>query len=135
MKISPNFAASCPSFFPFSPDIDPYNFKLKTNLILVVLRIKLIVFHFWRACNSRTDSWMTSHIGVDLKIPSDLSGVTAANYEWPRADGNYKSAVGAACDSLRDVIRDLGFAGMWADRADIKDGVSYVNGLRDSPRA
>ena len=28
-------------------------------------------------------------------------------------------------------IRDLGFAGMWADRADIKDGVSYVNGLRD----
>jgi predicted DNA-binding antitoxin AbrB/MazE fold protein len=32
-------------------------------------------------------------------------------------------------------IRDLGFAGMWADRADIKDGVSYVNGLRDSPRA
>ena len=32
-------------------------------------------------------------------------------------------------------IRDLGFAGMWADRADIKDGVSYVNSLRDSPRA
>ena len=28
-------------------------------------------------------------------------------------------------------IRDLGFAGMWADRADIKDGVSYVNDLRD----
>jgi predicted DNA-binding antitoxin AbrB/MazE fold protein len=32
-------------------------------------------------------------------------------------------------------IRELGFAGMWADRADIKDGVSYLNGLRDSPRA
>jgi predicted DNA-binding antitoxin AbrB/MazE fold protein len=32
-------------------------------------------------------------------------------------------------------IRDLGFAGMWADRADIKDGVSYVNRLRDSPRS
>jgi predicted DNA-binding antitoxin AbrB/MazE fold protein len=32
-------------------------------------------------------------------------------------------------------IRELGFAGMWADRADIKDGVSYVNSLRDSPRA
>ena len=29
-------------------------------------------------------------------------------------------------------IRELGFAGMWADRADIKDGVSYVNTLRDS---
>jgi hypothetical protein len=31
-------------------------------------------------------------------------------------------------------IRELGFAGMWADRADIKDGVSYVNSLRDRPR-
>ena len=28
-------------------------------------------------------------------------------------------------------IRELGFAGMWADRADIKDSVSYVNSLRD----
>ena len=31
-------------------------------------------------------------------------------------------------------IRDLGFAGMWADRDDITDGVSYVNRLRDHPR-
>ena len=31
-------------------------------------------------------------------------------------------------------IRELGFAGMWANRADIKDGVSYVNTLRDNPR-
>ncbi len=27
-------------------------------------------------------------------------------------------------------IRELGFVGMWADRDDIKDGVSYVNRLR-----
>jgi predicted DNA-binding antitoxin AbrB/MazE fold protein len=31
-------------------------------------------------------------------------------------------------------IRGLGFVGMWANRADIKDGVSYVNTLRDRPR-
>ena len=31
-------------------------------------------------------------------------------------------------------IRNLGFTGMWADRDDITDGVSYVNRLRDSPR-
>jgi predicted DNA-binding antitoxin AbrB/MazE fold protein len=31
-------------------------------------------------------------------------------------------------------IRELGFVGMWADREDIKDGVSYVNGLRDQTR-
>lgn len=31
-------------------------------------------------------------------------------------------------------IRELGFVGMWADRDDIPDGVSYVNNLRDNPR-
>ena len=31
-------------------------------------------------------------------------------------------------------IRELGFAGMWSDRDDIKDGVSYVNRLRDQSR-
>ena len=31
-------------------------------------------------------------------------------------------------------IRELGFAGMWADRDDIKDGVSYVNSLRNETR-
>ena len=58
----------------------------------------------------RARTFLVHQSGVNLKIPSDLSGVTAASYEWPRADGNHKSAVGAACDSLRDVIRDLGFA-------------------------
>ena len=28
-------------------------------------------------------------------------------------------------------IRELGFAGMWANRADIKDGVSYVKKFRN----
>lgn len=32
-------------------------------------------------------------------------------------------------------IRELGFVGMWADRDDIADGVSYVNNLRDNPRS
>ena len=32
-------------------------------------------------------------------------------------------------------IRDLGFAGMWAHRDDITDGVTYVNRLRDKPRS
>jgi hypothetical protein len=58
----------------------------------------------------RARTFLVHQSGVDLKIPSDLSGVTAAVYEWPREDCNYQSAVGAACDSLRDVIRDLGFS-------------------------
>jgi hypothetical protein len=31
-------------------------------------------------------------------------------------------------------IREIGFAGMWADRDDITGGVTYVNRLRDNPR-
>jgi hypothetical protein len=45
----------------------------------------------------------------DLKLPSDLAGLTTAAYDWPRADGNFQAAVGAACDSIRGMIRSLGF--------------------------
>ncbi len=34
----------------------------------------------------------------------------------------------------RRSIKDLPFYGMWADRDDIIDGVSYVDRLRDNPR-
>ena len=34
----------------------------------------------------------------------------------------------------RRSIKDLPFYGMWAERDDITDGVSYVNKLRDNPR-
>jgi CAP12/Pycsar effector protein, TIR domain len=43
-----------------------------------------------------------------LKIPSDLSGVAMAQYHWPRADNNYRGAVAAACDKIRDQIRTRG---------------------------
>lgn len=35
---------------------------------------------------------------------------------------------------IRRSLRDLGFTGMWADRDDIVDGVSYVDRLRDNAR-
>ncbi len=34
----------------------------------------------------------------------------------------------------RRSIKDLPFYGMWADRDDITDGLSYVNALRSNPR-
>ena len=36
--------------------------------------------------------------------------------------------------SNRPSIKDLPFYGMWADRDDIIDGVSYVDTLRNNPR-
>ena len=34
----------------------------------------------------------------------------------------------------RPSIKDLAFYGIWKDRADIGDGVDFVNKLRDNPR-
>jgi CAP12/Pycsar effector protein, TIR domain len=45
---------------------------------------------------------------TNLKMPSDLSGLVTATYEWPRKDGNHRAAVGAACDGIRKIVRDLG---------------------------
>ena len=44
----------------------------------------------------------------DVKLPSDLAGVTAALYDWPRSDNDKRAAVGPACDELRRAIRSLG---------------------------
>jgi predicted DNA-binding antitoxin AbrB/MazE fold protein len=35
----------------------------------------------------------------------------------------------------RPSLRELGIAGMWADRDDIGDGIEYENRLRDHPRS
>jgi hypothetical protein len=48
--------------------------------------------------------------GDQIKIPSDLAGLTTAMYDWPRADGNHLAAVGPACDNIRKMIRTLGFS-------------------------
>jgi hypothetical protein len=36
--------------------------------------------------------------------------------------------------SKRRSIKELPFYGLWADRDDIVDGVSYVDNLRNNPR-
>ena len=47
---------------------------------------------------------------ADLRLPTDLSGVTTALYDWPRNDKNHKAAVGPASDTIRDAIRQLGLS-------------------------
>jgi predicted nucleotide-binding protein len=71
----------------------------------VIFELGLFMGHLGR---SRT--FIMYQENAQLKIPTDLSGVTMATYEWPRVDQSHKSAVGPACDSIREVIRDLGFS-------------------------
>ncbi|MEL6896231.1 MAG: TIR domain-containing protein, partial [Planctomycetota bacterium] len=44
---------------------------------------------------------------ADLKLPSDLAGVTAATYQ-PHADGNLQAALGAATTQIQNAINAAG---------------------------
>jgi predicted nucleotide-binding protein with TIR-like domain len=48
------------------------------------------------------------HQAGAVRIPTDLSGMAAATYDWPRADNNHQAAIAAACDMIRNAIRGLG---------------------------
>jgi hypothetical protein len=49
-------------------------------------------------------------LNSDVKIPSDLAGVTTARFEWTRDANAQMRAVAPACDSIRRAIRNLGLA-------------------------
>ena len=66
--------------------------------------------------------------GDGVKIPSDLAGLTTAPYDWPRGDRNHKAAVGPACDSIREMIRSLGFS-----EARVSTQVRAVQDLNRAP--
>ena len=58
----------------------------------------------------RARAFMVRPRHIEVKLPSDLAGVTAALYDWPRTDEDARAAVGAACDDIRQAVRTLGFA-------------------------
>jgi chaperonin GroEL len=44
----------------------------------------------------------------ELHLPSDLAGLSPADYEPNRSDGNIQAALGSACNQVRRVIQQLG---------------------------
>jgi hypothetical protein len=58
----------------------------------------------------RDRSLIVRQNGTDLKIPTDLAGVTMATFDWPRADKKPENALGKACDMIRRLIRDKGMS-------------------------
>lgn len=61
----------------------------------------------------RDRTWLIHPRGAQLKLPSDLLGVVMTASDWPTADGDssrlslkqYMSALGPACDHIRDALR------------------------------
>lgn len=45
---------------------------------------------------------------VEMHLPSDLAGVTAASYDADRPDGDIESALNVACSQVRRRIKELG---------------------------
>lgn len=41
----------------------------------------------------------------DLRLPTDLAGITFATYESERSDGNLKAALVPACSDIKDAIK------------------------------
>jgi hypothetical protein len=58
----------------------------------------------------RSRTFMVRPREVNVKLPSDVIGVTAAFYDWPRQDNDVRAAVGSACDDIRQAVRSLGIA-------------------------
>lgn len=56
----------------------------------------------------RSRTFIVCNSAENLKLPSDLAGVTIAKYDENRSDRNLIAAVGPACTPIRNVIRDLG---------------------------
>ena len=46
--------------------------------------------------------------GVEMHLPSDVAGVTTADYVADRPDGDTASALNAACKQIKDRIKELG---------------------------
>lgn len=47
--------------------------------------------------------------GEDVRIPTDLLGITPGKYDPNRQDKSYQAATGAACNQIRTQIKKLGF--------------------------
>lgn len=47
--------------------------------------------------------------GADLRLPTDLLGLTPGNFETGRSDGSYEAACGPVCNRIREAVKRLGF--------------------------
>ena len=57
----------------------------------------------------RARTFLLKQDAPDVKVPSDLAGLIVGTFK-PANDTNYAAAVGAACDLIRNRIRDLGLS-------------------------
>jgi ubiquinone/menaquinone biosynthesis C-methylase UbiE len=85
----------------FSPDDAINSRKVQSNAPRDNVLIELGLFV---GVLGRQRTFVVFDRGGQLKIPTDLAGVTLLDYERPNK-GNWQSALGPACASIRDAVR------------------------------
>lgn len=78
----------------------------------------------------RVRTFAVSSNAANLKLPSDLAGVTMARYDADHARTDATSAIGPACYLIRQAIRELGLSDTKRLQG-IREAASQVGGVSD----
>ena len=104
--------------FIFSPD-DILSIREEKNQAVrdnVIFELGLFVGHIGK---DRCFILIPDNSG-ELRIPTDLIGMTPVEYETGRTDDNMQAATGPACHSIRQIIKRLGSRSIDADSANVE---------------
>jgi len=93
------------AIFVFSPD-DISTIRDKAHVVArdnVVFELGLFI-----GALGKDRCYVVKPRGVDMHLPSDLAGVTTADFVADRPDGDVASALNAACKQIKDRVKELG---------------------------
>lgn len=93
------------AIFVFSPD-DISTIRDKAHVVArdnVVFELGLFI-----GALGKDRCYVVKPRGVEMHLPSDLAGVTTADFAADRPDGDIASALNAACKQIKDRIKELG---------------------------
>ena len=93
------------AIFVFSPD-DVSTIRDKAHVVArdnVVFELGLFI-----GALGKDRCYVVKPRGVDMHLPSDLAGVTTADFVPDRSDGDISSALNSACKQIKDRIKELG---------------------------
>jgi hypothetical protein len=78
----------------------------------------------------RSRTFVVCERSEQMKLPSDLAGVTIARFDRDRQDGNLIAALGPSCSLVRKSIKDLGISELRSARH-LENATTQVEGISE----
>lgn len=94
------------AIFVFSPD-DTTNIR-KTTYKAVRDNVILELGFFLPKIGRERCFIIRPNNATNLRLPTDILGITVLTFDNERSDGNLRAAVGPACNRIRDVVKEKG---------------------------